>query len=218
MYVYLYMMIGLRLWWIYVVYNFRSPWWVTGIASALLGEWQLFRAALGTGRALTEVNMERSLIMGRILITNLGGGFKDFFFNPYLGKWSNLTNIFQRGWNHQLVTWDEGNQHCCTRLHNLICVYWHKREDWKCSESHHESLKESVKVGLLMKIMILLAVVIRQDYRSNMRFNMIWTDWPVGCLDIRKTRVSPSIFASNPTSNICTLNPQLGGCINIVYI
>ena len=25
-----------------------------------------------------------------------------FFFHPYLGKWSNLTNIFQRGWNHQL--------------------------------------------------------------------------------------------------------------------
>ena len=26
-----------------------------------------------------------------------------FYFHPYLGKWSNLTNIFQRGWNHQLV-------------------------------------------------------------------------------------------------------------------
>ena len=23
-------------------------------------------------------------------------------FHPYLGKWSNLTNIFQMGWNHQL--------------------------------------------------------------------------------------------------------------------
>ena len=26
-----------------------------------------------------------------------------FYFHPYLGKWSNLTNIFQMGWNHQLV-------------------------------------------------------------------------------------------------------------------
>ena len=26
-----------------------------------------------------------------------------FYLNPYLGKWSNLTNIFQMGWNHQLV-------------------------------------------------------------------------------------------------------------------
>ena len=25
-----------------------------------------------------------------------------FYFHPYLGKWSNLTNIFQVGWNHQL--------------------------------------------------------------------------------------------------------------------
>ncbi len=24
-------------------------------------------------------------------------------FTPYVGKWSNLTNIFQMGWNHQLV-------------------------------------------------------------------------------------------------------------------
>ena len=26
-----------------------------------------------------------------------------FYFHPYLGKWSNLTNIFLMGWNHQLV-------------------------------------------------------------------------------------------------------------------
>ena len=33
----------------------------------------------------------------------LGGGFKHFFiFIPYLGKWSNLTHIFQMGWNHQV--------------------------------------------------------------------------------------------------------------------
>jgi len=28
-----------------------------------------------------------------------------FYFHPYLGKWSNLTNISQRGWNHQLVNY-----------------------------------------------------------------------------------------------------------------
>ena len=26
-----------------------------------------------------------------------------FYFHPYLGKIPNLTNIFQMGWNHQLV-------------------------------------------------------------------------------------------------------------------
>ena len=33
----------------------------------------------------------------------LGGGFKYVYFHPYLGKISNLTNIFQMGWNHQPV-------------------------------------------------------------------------------------------------------------------
>ncbi len=33
---------------------------------------------------------------------NLGGGFI-FYFHPYLGTWSNLTNIFRMGWNHQPV-------------------------------------------------------------------------------------------------------------------
>ena len=35
--------------------------------------------------------------------SSLGGGFKDFYFHPYLGKIPNLTNIFQMGWNHQPV-------------------------------------------------------------------------------------------------------------------
>ena len=35
-------------------------------------------------------------------VWDLGGGFNFFYVQPYLGKWSNLTNIFQIGWNHQL--------------------------------------------------------------------------------------------------------------------
>ena len=51
---------------------------------------------------------------------------KIFYFHPYLGKWSNLTNIFQGGWNHQLVfpaggkhPWENSrleNQTTCTSL------------------------------------------------------------------------------------------------------
>ena len=37
-------------------------------------------------------------------VGDLGGGFKRFLFSPRkLGKISNLTDIFQMGWNHQLV-------------------------------------------------------------------------------------------------------------------
>ena len=32
----------------------------------------------------------------------LGGGFKYFLFSPLAGEWSNLTNMFQMDWNHQL--------------------------------------------------------------------------------------------------------------------
>ena len=37
-------------------------------------------------------------------VDDLGGGFKYFYFHPYLGKISNLTHFFQMGWfNHQAV-------------------------------------------------------------------------------------------------------------------
>ena len=39
-------------------------------------------------------------------MNELGGGFKYFFYvHPYLGKILILTNIFQRGWNHQPDEW-----------------------------------------------------------------------------------------------------------------
>ena len=34
---------------------------------------------------------------------DLGGGFIFLIFNPKMGKIPMLTNIFQMGWNHQLV-------------------------------------------------------------------------------------------------------------------
>ena len=49
-----------------------------------------------------------------IAIAILGGGFKYFWnFHPYLGKISNLTNIFERGWNHQLVFCFQSYRWCC---------------------------------------------------------------------------------------------------------
>ena len=54
------------------------------------------------------------------LSIKLGGGFKYVLFSSLFGgKWSNLTNIFQMGWNHQLVRhfWNYGaifeTPHCC---------------------------------------------------------------------------------------------------------
>ncbi len=53
-----------------------------------------------------------------------------FYFCPYLGKWSNLTNIFQMGWNHQPVqcTCIDSIQLCC---YVLVCIHTHV---WKFPE------------------------------------------------------------------------------------
>ena len=53
------------------------------------------------------LNMSHNWGVGRDPIKNwVGGRFQIFFFkfsSRTLGKWSNLTDIFQMGWNHQLV-------------------------------------------------------------------------------------------------------------------
>ena len=38
-----------------------------------------------------------SIYVNRVVVSNI------FYFRPYLGRLSNLTNIFQMGWNHQPV-------------------------------------------------------------------------------------------------------------------
>ena len=37
-----------------------------------------------------------AVLKNRVVVSHI------FYFHPYLGKISNLTNIFQGGWNHQL--------------------------------------------------------------------------------------------------------------------
>ena len=67
------------------------PWerWISWIAGSMTWSW--FPLTKKLGRCLKQ----RAC---------LGGGNSNiFYFNPYLGKWSNLTNIFRMGWNHQLV-------------------------------------------------------------------------------------------------------------------
>ena len=49
--------------------------------------------------------------------TNLGGGFKYFLFSPLFGEDEPiLTNIFQKGWNHQPVTYPPENRASVTEM------------------------------------------------------------------------------------------------------
>ena len=52
-----------------------------------------------------------------------GWCFKYFFFQPYLGRWSNLTSIFFRwvGWNHHLV---QVNHHLSLILDIVMITIW----------------------------------------------------------------------------------------------
>ena len=65
----------------------------------------------GAGREMSEDLQslsETNEVVGKLenlwlVVSNI------FYSHPYLGKWSNLTNIFQMGWNHQLVLfWEVG--------------------------------------------------------------------------------------------------------------
>ena len=44
-----------------------------------------------------HVKLNKVDILIWVVVSNI------IYFHPYLGKWSNLANIFQMGWNHQLV-------------------------------------------------------------------------------------------------------------------
>ena len=51
--------------------------------------------------AFSEVNYSH-FFDSKVGQEKLGGGFNFFNVHPHLGKIPMLTNIFQRGWNHQL--------------------------------------------------------------------------------------------------------------------
>ena len=50
------------------------------------------------------ITMKPTIFWGNVVVYLLGGGFKYFSFSPLFGEDEPiLTNIFQRGWNHQQV-------------------------------------------------------------------------------------------------------------------
>ena len=60
---------------------------------------------------------------------SLLGGFNALLFLPRtLGKWSNLTNILQMGWNHQLEIFDRSSQ--SRRFRGSIMVFHHLPKHW----------------------------------------------------------------------------------------
>ena len=58
-----------------------------------------------------------------------------FYFHPYQGKWSNLTNIFQLGWNHQLEKTCKHPGICDLKLQMKFAAPQHSHE-WR-KIGHH---------------------------------------------------------------------------------
>ena len=74
---------------------------------------------LGLGQFARPVCPKRSRVKRRICFQRFAGKnlfwlmvSNIFYFHPYLGKCSNLTNIFQMGWNHQLVLFERYLRWC----------------------------------------------------------------------------------------------------------
>ena len=65
-----------------------------------------------------------------------------FYFHPCLGKWSNLSNIFQMGWNHQLDThrcfsWIWNSRNGIQVLMKLCYVLWPQKLSLSFFQNEH---------------------------------------------------------------------------------
>ena len=140
--------------------NFEGVSLILVLQSYRIGKWlALFATNWGRSKPATPCRGRKGELLNlkgypNVIRSLLGGGFKHF--HPYLGRWSNLTNIFQGGSNHQLVCvwslalWDLAFHgllmHNCERMRRdfwrilwaLWCVlFWHQthcicvRCNWK---------------------------------------------------------------------------------------
>ena len=86
--------------------------------------------------------------LGGLMKPKLGGGNSNiFYFHLYLGKWSNLTNIFQMGWNHQPEN-KEGPAKLQQSLLQHCMISWLQ----KMSEKSHEKIGSYINcldIGIL---------------------------------------------------------------------
>ena len=80
---------------------------------------QLDRPGMESGKCrFTGVSEPNSVVVSKI-----------FHFHPYPGKWSNLTNIFQMGWNHQLAKNENlSGGHCQSGKHHRQRCFSHWSE------------------------------------------------------------------------------------------
>ena len=122
-----------------------------------------------------------------------------FYFPPYLGKWSNLTNIFQMGWNHQLeeevfirfaVVSSEQTSVDCNSMHHWrfldgfpTCVQVQAIKNWifltlplqfKNGEYHWTSMNYIIPYHPCMVYLTTFTIKINQMHMDGMGMGILW--------------------------------------------
>ena len=91
------------------------------------------------------------------------------YFHPYLGKWSDLTNIFQTGWNHQLVIFPLVDPRNCSgfcSLSNFTTGIFRQKKG------------ESNSKNVLLYLKIPIDMLIWQTSHYALKFLHVSIAWP----------------------------------------
>ena len=106
---------------------------------------------------------------------------------PYLGKWSNLTLIFQMGWNHQLVFVGRYSKRIFFRfmnrdieaITNTVCTIGLLSEvQWSWSwECHKDIITRYYKIVIFPAAVKIHSKIMLYSSERNIQFGITWYDW-----------------------------------------
>ena len=94
-----------------------------------------------------------------------------FYVHPYLGRWPNLTNIFQMGWNHQPEIEERDLQHQPLSIDRFYrwnkTPLWVSHSCWSCSSwTFPKKAVDSDDLGISLKIWLLPRHNVREWFDS----------------------------------------------------
>ena len=129
----------------------RGGWtWALKLLMEVRCRWRWLLTLEPTGTPGTKV-IHRDIVpifMGIIINHYLGGGFKYFYFHPYLGKIPSLTNIFQMGWNHQLAGCDYLGEITCLVARSMMEYFPYILNEERAKELQNLQTSPGLSMGL----------------------------------------------------------------------
>ena len=146
--------------------------------------------------------------------------FQIFFnFHPYLGKWSNLTHIFQVGWfNHQLVWGDQcktGPWIFAATTRCMIDLHFAGEQVWEESRHHITWKKLDVNVASLYP-----HIALRQNEVLTLSLQSIafWNMWTLLAVSVRQVPKWPLRELYNSTYIYIIYSRTIGYMIYNIFL